>query len=231
MSRVSRSWPRIRTCGGSNVRSSRSGAVAGRGGGRGRARSRARLMPGDQKSARLWASGRSVTSISGRAASGGAAVSAQRAEQVLPAAAAPGQDAERVHVERLGQHVADRGQVLARHLPVRAGAGHLQVPAERGNSGVPQSANTSSISRGISPASSLARNSACPARACSTRRHCGVVSGVHLDPHPVRLGPRPLHLGGHVAARDLEAEHLAPAGVVPAPGQPRRSCRTTPARR
>ena len=48
----------------------------------------------------------------------------------------------------------------------------------RGNSGVPHSANTSSISRGISPASSLARNSACPARACSTRRHCGVVSGV-----------------------------------------------------
>ena len=46
-----------------------------------------------------------------------------------------------------------------------------------GNSGVPQSANTSSISWGISPASSLARNSAWPASARSTRCHCGMVSG------------------------------------------------------
>jgi len=46
-----------------------------------------------------------------------------------------------------------------------------------GNSGVPHSANTSSISRGISPASSLARNSAWLARRSCTRRHCAVVSG------------------------------------------------------
>ena len=49
--------------------------------------------------------------------------------------------------------------------------------ADRGNSGVPQSAKTSSISVGISPASSLARNSAWLASRPSTARHCGVVSG------------------------------------------------------
>jgi hypothetical protein len=49
--------------------------------------------------------------------------------------------------------------------------------ADLGNSGVPHSAKTSSISCGISPASSLARNSAWPASRSCTRRHCAVVSG------------------------------------------------------
>ena len=46
-----------------------------------------------------------------------------------------------------------------------------------GNNGVPHAANTSSISCGISPASSLARNSACAPSAAVTERHCAVVSG------------------------------------------------------
>ena len=48
---------------------------------------------------------------------------------------------------------------------------------DSGNSGVPQSAKTSSISAGISPASSRARNSAWPASRDSTARHCAAVSG------------------------------------------------------
>jgi hypothetical protein len=50
-------------------------------------------------------------------------------------------------------------------------------PADAGNSGVPQAANTSSISRGISPASSLARNRAWAESRASTSRHWAVVSG------------------------------------------------------
>jgi hypothetical protein len=49
--------------------------------------------------------------------------------------------------------------------------------ADSGNSGVPQSAKTCSISTGISPASSFARNNAWPASRCSTVRHCAAVSG------------------------------------------------------
>jgi hypothetical protein len=49
--------------------------------------------------------------------------------------------------------------------------------ADRGNSGVPHSAKTASISAGISPASSFARNSAWLASRSSTARHCEVVSG------------------------------------------------------
>jgi hypothetical protein len=49
--------------------------------------------------------------------------------------------------------------------------------ADRGNSGVPQSAKTCSISCGISPASSRARNSAWAASRDSTDRHCALVSG------------------------------------------------------
>jgi len=63
--------------------------------------------------------------------------------------------------------------------------------ADRGNSGVPHAANTSSISCGISPASSLARNSACAARACSARSHCLAVSGSTLMRTRYGLGRDP----------------------------------------
>ena len=52
--------------------------------------------------------------------------------------------------------------------------------ADLGNSGVPHEAKISSISAGISPASSFARNSAWLASRRSTSRHCGVVSGSTL---------------------------------------------------
>ena len=48
---------------------------------------------------------------------------------------------------------------------------------DSGNSGVPQPEKTCSISGGISPASSRARNSAWPARRDSTSRHWAAVSG------------------------------------------------------
>ncbi len=50
-------------------------------------------------------------------------------------------------------------------------------PADPGNSGVPQSAKTCSISGGMSPASSLARNNAWLASRDSTARHWAPVSG------------------------------------------------------
>ena len=143
-------WPRTRAGGGSDRRSSRSGGVAGLGG---VARSRAWLRPGDQKSASDSSSGWPVTSDSTARAglsSGGrsagplagarpaapppaapavppGAHSAQRGEQFVTALAAPGQHRERVVVERLRQHVADRRHVLARESPVRAVAVHRQV--------------------------------------------------------------------------------------------------------
>ena len=50
----------------------------------------------------------------------------------VPGLATPGQHAERVMVELLGQHVADRGQVLARHARVRAAAVHVKVRGRAG---------------------------------------------------------------------------------------------------
>ena len=74
-----------------------------------------------------------------------------------------------------------RALTAARCLHGTPQSGQLQCisrsAADRGNSGVPHSANTSSISCGISPASSLARNSAWPASRSWTRRHCALVSG------------------------------------------------------
>jgi hypothetical protein len=52
--------------------------------------------------------------------------------------------------------------------------------ADRGNSGVPHSSKTSSISKGISPASSFARYRAAEASRASTTFHCAVVSGSTL---------------------------------------------------
>ena len=53
--------------------------------------------------------------------------SRSRLEQRLPIAAAPAQDQERVGVERLGQQVERRREVLARHLPVRAAAALVEI--------------------------------------------------------------------------------------------------------
>ena len=74
---------------------------------------------------------------------------------LLPAA--PGQDGERVAVERLGEQVEGGGKVLARDGIIGAGAVQRQLPARwRGASDRPSPAKTSSMSSGISPDSSLA---------------------------------------------------------------------------
>ena len=150
-------------------RSARRSAAAGRGRWPGRAAGRAagpRSFPVTRSRPGTGPAGgrrrRCGDRVTGRASAAAPGQPAQRGEQVLPAPAAPGQHPERVIVERLGQHVADRRQVLARAPPSPGRSRTSQVPGRRGNSGVPQSAKTSSISGGISPASSLARNSACP---------------------------------------------------------------------
>ncbi len=64
-----------------------------------------------------------------------------------------------------------------------AESGHVQLAfnsaRERGNSVSLHDANTSSMSRGISPASSCASGSACDAIAFSSRRHCCSLSALH----------------------------------------------------
>ena len=59
---------------------------------------------------------------------------AQRVQQLLAAAAAPGQHQERVVVERLGQHVEHRRHVLAGHA--QSGQVHI-ISMRDGNSGSP----------------------------------------------------------------------------------------------
>ena len=87
-----------------------------------------------------------------------------------PAAAPPGQHGERVAVELLGQHVADRGQVLARHLPVRAAAPHVQIAGR-----------TREQRRAAWPGQRLARNSAWLASLSCTARHCAVVRRLLIE--------------------------------------------------
>jgi hypothetical protein len=89
---------------------------------------------------------------------------AQCVEQFVLRASAPGVDQERVLVELFGEDVVDGGDVLAGVLPVRTAAGRLENRrAMRGKRVSLQAAKTSSMSCGISPASSLASGSASPA--------------------------------------------------------------------
>ena len=85
---------------------------------------------------------------------------------------------------------------------------------------MPHSANTSSISCGISPASSLARNSAWLASAVLHPPPLRGGQRQHPDADLVRAHPRPLHPGGDLALGQLEVEHLPGPGVAAAAGQP-----------
>src|SRR6266536_4361599 len=138
---------------------------------------------------------------------------AQPGEEVVAGAAPPGEDEERVGVERLGEQVEGRGDVLARYRPVRAGAGHGEVPGALREEGEAAAREHLLDLTGHLPGEEL--------RAVHSARGEG---GFH--PGPVRLGeagkpdadavrpcPRCLHAGAGGARCDPEVEDLAGACV------------------
>ena len=208
------------------MRSSRSGVTGPAGADS--ARSRAGLSPADQKSVQRL--GQRRGRLAGLQHAGPARAAGwrawrgtdlpQRREQVVPGLTAPGQHGERVPVELLGQHVADRRQVLARHAPVRAAAVHVQVgggPGEQRRAALGEHV--------LDLVRHLARQQLGPEQRLTGQPF--------LDPPPLRLGqrehpeadvvgPRPgaLDLGGDLALGQPEVEHLPGPGVAAAPGQP-----------
>ena len=213
------------------MRSSRSGAAAS--GTVASARSRAGLSPGDQNPSRHSSSGGAGTSKPDRAAPGRRRVLARRRRlqngrgsgaarrAVRPGRATPGQHRERVVVELLGQHVADRGQVLAGHAPVGAGAVHLQVARRTAGTAGCRTRRTRPRSRAASRRPAAWPGTAPGAPSFSVHRP-PLRGGQrqHADPDLVRAraaSPAP----GRVTlpCAQLELQHLAAAGVVPAAGQ------------
>ena len=108
-------------------------------------------------------------------------------QKLCLAPAAPGEDEERVAVERLGQQEIDRGDVLARVLPVRdTSTRSRNRRAEVGNRVPDESANASSISSGMSPARSLAMKTALDAITASAASHSTAREHRRLDRTPGR---------------------------------------------
>ena len=137
----------------------------------------------------------------------------QPAEQRLAVPAAPAQDQERVGVERLGQQVEGRREVLARHL------------ASRGSC---------SAGRGRRPRAGTAarrrRRTAPPARAASRRRAAGRWTAP-ARPARSRPWPRPARVNG---ARPIAHRRTGAPGSPapwPAPRRARRRARCTWPRR
>src|ERR1700691_3716612 len=145
---------------------------------------------------------------------------AQRREQFVPAPAAPGQQAERVAVELLGQHVADRGKVLARHLPVRAAAVHVQVAG-----GAREQRRAAVREHLLDLVRHLAGQQLGPEQRLAGQpvKYPPPLRGgqrQHPDADVVGTNPRPLYLGGDLALSELEVQHLPGPRVIAPPGQP-----------
>ena len=87
----------------------------------------------------------------------------------------------------------------------QSGQEHFMSSAD-GNSGRPSSSKTSTISCGISPASSAARYSACARQRRQDPRPVRLVVRRDRDGHLVRLRTRPLHPAGDLAAASGEVE-------------------------
>src|SRR6266508_1999403 len=136
-----------------------------------------------------------------------------KGEAVVAGAAPPGEDEERVGVERLGEQVEGRGDVLARHRPVRAGAGHGEVLGAFREEGEAAAGEHLLDLEGHLPGQEL--------RAVQGARgegglHPGPVrlaEAAEPDADPVRPCPRSLDAGADGARCDPEVEDLARACV------------------
>ena len=132
-SRSTSAWPPSAASGTGSWRSSRSGSTVSTGGrgGSGGAGCQKRSMPGrglGPGSAERERGARRTATCARRLLDRpvGAQLT-QPAEQRLPVPAAPAQDQERVVVERLGQQVEGRREVLAGHHVVRAAAALVEL--------------------------------------------------------------------------------------------------------
>src|ERR1700733_9971113 len=148
----------------------------------------------------------------GRAAQAGG-LAAQRGQQVLASLAAPGEHRERVGVERLGQHVADGGQVLAGDAPVRAIAAHRQVARRLGEQRRTAGGEDLLDLRGHLPGE---QPGAEQRLAGQPRLHVPPLRGrqrPYRDRHQVRRRARPLHSRRDLSLSQRELEDLAPPRV------------------
>src|ERR1039457_887128 len=151
---------------------------------------------------------------------GGRRQPAQRSEQFLPAPAAPGQHGERVVVERLREHVTDRGEVLAGHAPVRARAGHFKITrGTREQRGAAVREYVLDL-RGHLPGQQLGPEQGLSAERVGDPAPLGRGEREHADADLVRCRPGALHPRGDPALRQLEAQPLPGPGVAAPPGQP-----------
>ena len=204
------------------------------------ARSRARLTPGDQNRSRHCGQRRGRRGLTAAARPPAAASpSAVRPGQPRSAASRSSRPGRARPACRTGRRRTPRparsrprpGACTARPSPGRSRTVAGPVPSA-GTAGCRSPANTSSISVRHLPGQQLGPEQRLPGAAPrSTRRHCGVVSGSHLDPHLVRLRPGALHLGASPPGPRSRSRAPGRGGRSSGPGPAGRSSRTTPAPR